>query len=117
MIGLLALGLVTGLISGLLGVGGAVIMIPALIYLYKMSQHLAQGTALGAMLLPVGLLAAVKYWQAGNLNINYAALIALGFLIGGYFGAALAMPIPDEVLRKVFGGFLLVLALQMIIWG
>ena len=117
MIGLLALGLVTGLISGLLGVGGAVIMIPALIYLYKMSQHLAQGTALGAMLLPVGLLAAVKYWQAGNLNINYAALIALGFLICGYFGAALAMPIPDEVLRKVFGGFLLVLALQMIIWG
>ena len=89
-------------------------MIPALIYLFKMSQHLAQGTALGAMLLPVGILAAIKYYQAGNLNVYFAILIAAGFLVGGYFGAALAMPIPDVLLRKLFGGFLLLISLQMI---
>ena len=117
VVGLLLIGLLTGSLSGLLGVGGAVLMIPALIILYKFSQHLAQGTALGAMLLPVGILAAIKYYQAGNLNIKYAALIALGFLIGGYFGAIVAQPIPDEVLRKIFGAFLLLIALRMIFWS
>lgn len=78
---------------------------------------MAQGTALGAMLLPVGLLAAVKYYQAGNLNVYFAALIAVGFLVGGFFGATIAMPIPDDVLRKIFGIFLLLVALQMIIRG
>jgi uncharacterized membrane protein YfcA len=114
---LLVIGLLAGALGGLLGIGGAVLMIPALMYIFKMSQHMAQGTALGAMLLPVGLLAAIKYYQAGNLNVGFAALIAVGFLIGGFFGASLAMPIPDEILRKIFGAFLLLVALQMIIWG
>ena len=111
---LLLLGLLTGTLSGLLGVGGAVIMIPVLIYIFKMSQHMAQGTALGAMLLPVGLLAAIKYYQAGDLNIYFAALIAIGFLFGGLIGATIAMPIPDEVLRRIFGVFLLLVSLKLI---
>src|SRR3989338_6186030 len=111
---LLVIGLAAGALSGFLGIGGAVFMIPALVYTFKMTQHMAQGTALGAMLLPVGLLAAIKYYQAGNLNVGYASLIAVGFLIGGFFGAALAMPIPDELLRKIFGVFLLIVSLKLI---
>ena len=110
------IGLVAGTLSGLLGVGGATILIPALIIIYKMSQHLAQGTSLAALLLPVGLLATIKYWQAGNVNIKFAVFMAVGFLIGGYIGAVLAQPVPDVVLRKIFGAYLLIIALQMIFW-
>jgi len=115
--GLILIGLTAGILSGLLGIGGATIIIPALVYLYSCTQHLAQGTAIGALLLPVGLLAAIKYWQTGNLNIPLAALIAVGFLLGAYLGAVFAQPIPDLVLRKIFGFFLLVIALQYIFWS
>ena len=77
---------------------------------------MAQGTAIGALLLPVGMLAAVKYWQAGNLDVKFAAIIAVGFLVGGYFGAAIAMPLSEDLLRKIFGAFLLIIALKMIFW-
>lgn len=117
MIGLLLIGLAAGIMSGLLGIGGATIIVPALVYLYHTTQHVAQGTALGAMLLPVGILAALKYWQAGNLNIKFSLIIALAFLIGGYFGAQIAQPLSEPVLRKIFGLFMLIIALQMIFWG
>ena len=117
IIGLLTIGLIAGILSGLLGVGGATIMIPALIYLFKVTQHMSQGTALGAMVLPVGLLAAIKYWQAGNLNMKFALFLAIGFLIGGYFGALFVQPIPDAILRKIFGIYLLLIAIQFIFWN
>jgi len=113
---LFVLGIVAGTLSGFLGVGGATILIPALIIIYKMSQHMAQGTSLAALLLPVGLLATIKYWQTGNVNIKFAAFMAVGFLLGGYFGAVLAQPVPDVLLRKIFGVYLLVIAIQMIFW-
>jgi hypothetical protein len=113
---LLIIGLVAGTLSGFLGVGGATILIPALVIIYKMTQHMAQGTSLAALLLPVGLLATIKYWQAGNVNIKFAALMAVGFIVGGYLGATLAQPVPDELLKKVFGVYLLVIAIQMIFW-
>ena len=116
ILGLILIGLAAGIMSGLLGVGGATILIPALIILYKLTQHSAQGTSLAAMLFPVGILAAMKYWQAGNINIKFAALLAIGFLIGGYFGASFAQPISEPVLRKIFGIYLLVIAAQMIFW-
>jgi len=113
---LFLIGLAAGALSGLLGVGGATILIPALIIIYKMSQHMSQGTSLAALLLPVGLLAVMKYWQAGNVNIRFAALIAIGFLVGGYFGAAYAQPMVDETLRKLFGLYLLIISLRMLFW-
>jgi hypothetical protein len=106
--------LVAGTLSGFLGVGGATILIPALVYIYKTSQHMAQGTSIAALLLPVGLLAAVKYWQTGNVNIKFALLIAVGFLIGGYIGAVFAQPVADLTLKRLFGAYLLIIALQMI---
>ena len=113
---LILIGLAAGTMSGLLGIGGAIIIVPALVYLFKLTQHMAQGTAIGALLLPVGMLAAVKYWQAGNLDVKFAAIIAVGFLVGGYFGAAIAMPLSEDLLRKIFGAFLLIIALKMIFW-
>ncbi len=117
ILGLILLGITAGSLSGLLGIGGATIMIPALLIIFKMTQHMAQGTSLAALLLPVGLLAAIKYWQAGNVNIKFALFIALGFLVGGYIGAVFAQPIPDVLLRKLFGIYLLIIAIQMIFFS
>jgi len=116
LVGLIIIGLVAGTLSGFLGIGGATILIPALVFIYKMTQHMAQGTSIAALLLPVGLLAAIKYWQTGNVNIKFAALIAVGFLIGGYIGASFAQPVPDLLLRRLFGIYLLLIALQMILF-
>ena len=116
-VGLILIGVAAGTLSGLLGIGGATILIPALLLIYKMTQHMAQGTSIAALLLPVGILAAIKYYQAGNLNIKFAVFIAIGFLIGGYVGAVLAQPIPDVMLRKLFGIYLLIIAIQMIFFS
>lgn len=116
-VGLLLIGILAGILSGFLGIGGATILIPALVFIYKTSQHMAQGTSITALLLPVGILAAIKYWQGGYVNIKFAAFLALGFLIGGYFGAALAQPTPDVILKKLFGIYLLIIALQMIFFS
>lgn len=114
LVSLLLIGLTAGTLSGFLGVGGATILIPALIVIFKMTQHMAQGTSLAALLLPVGLLAVIKYWQSGNVNLNFALIIAIGFLVGGLIGAILAQPVPDMMLRKIFGIYLLIIAVQLI---
>ena len=108
------LGLVTGILGGLLGIGGASFVVPALIFWYGFIQHQAQGTILAAMVLPIGLLAALKYYQAGHTKIGPALLIALGFFIGGYFGAVIAERIPDIILKRIFGTYLLFISLKMI---
>ena len=99
---LLMIGLIAGVFSGLMGIGGAIIMIPALIYFLQMDQQSAQGTSIAIMLPPVGLLAAYNYYKAGALNIKYAAIIAVAFFIGGYFGSRFATSLPQESLRKIF---------------
>jgi uncharacterized membrane protein YfcA len=117
LVGLFLIGLLAGGLSGFLGIGGATIMIPALLFIYHTSQHLAQGTSIAALLLPVGILAVVKYWQNGNVNITFAALIALGFFLGAYLGAVYAQPMPDVILKRLFAGYLIVIALQMLFFS
>jgi len=109
------LGLVAGVFGGAFGIGGASVMVPALIYLAGFTQHQAQGTILAAMIPPIGLLAALRYWQAGNVKISVAALLCAGFFFGGYIGASLVQNIPEPVLKKSFGVFLLLISLKMII--
>ena len=108
------LGLVAGIISGLIGIGGGIIIIPALIYLFGLTQHQAQGTTLALLVPPIGILAAWTYYKHGYVNLTIAAFVCLGFFIGGFFGAKLATGLPTEILRKVFGVALLLIALYMI---
>ncbi|MBN2588980.1 MAG: sulfite exporter TauE/SafE family protein [Sedimentisphaerales bacterium] len=110
----LLLGLFTGTLSGLFGIGGAVIIIPTLVLLFKFNQHMAQGTTLALMIPPIGLLAALTYYKQGFVDFKIAGLICLGFFIGGLIGAKVAVQIPDQILKKMFGFFLLLVSLKMI---
>jgi uncharacterized membrane protein YfcA len=114
-LGLLAIGIVAGVAAGMFGIGGGLIIVPALVLLYKMSQHAAVGTSLGAILMPVGALAAWVYWKNGNLNVRYSLLIAAGLLVGGFLGAKLVEPVSDLTMRRLFGGFLLLVSIKMIV--
>ena len=111
---LVVTGLAAGVLGGLVGVGGGIIIIPVLVVILGMSQHMAQGTSLAVMLPPIGLLAAWNYYRAGELNLKYAIIIAAAFLIGGYFGSKIALSIPVENLKKIFGIFVLLMGLHMI---
>jgi len=111
----IVLGVFAGTASGLLGIGGATIVIPSLVYLFGFSQHTAQGTTLAMMIPPIGLLAALTYYKQGYVNIPVAGLICVGFVLGGYLGAKIAIGFSEEVLRKVFGVCLLAVASYMII--
>ncbi|MGA9668777.1 MAG: sulfite exporter TauE/SafE family protein [Terracidiphilus sp.] len=99
---ILLIGLAVGVASGVVGIGGGILFVPALIWLLGMDQHKAQGTSLGALLLPVGLFAFLEYYRKGNADVGVAALLAVGFLVGGYFGALGAQHIPDLWLRRIF---------------
>ena len=109
------IGLFAGVFSGFFGIGGAVILVPLLVYFFKFSQHYAQGTALLALLLPVGILAVIKYYQAGNVNIKMGLLIILGFFIGGFLGAHQAYLVPDVILRRLFGVLVLCVSAYMLL--
>ena len=111
----LLLGLVAGIFSGLIGIGGGIILIPAMVFLFGMSQHTAQGTTLALMVPPIGLLAAWAYYKQGFVDLKMAAFICLGFFIGGLLGAKFAVGIPEPILKKVFGAVLLVASLKMIL--
>ncbi|PIU51349.1 permease [Candidatus Desantisbacteria bacterium CG07_land_8_20_14_0_80_39_15] len=109
------IGLAAGVLSGFFGIGGGVIIIPALVYIFGFTQHQAQGTSLAALLLPIGLFAFLKYYYSGNANLKIGLFIAAGFFLGGLLGAIFAQPVPDVLLKKFFGIFLLIIALRMCI--
>ncbi len=108
------LGLVAGIFGGAFGIGGATILIPAMVFFFGLTQHQAQGTTLAVMVPPIGLLAALRYYQSGNVKLNMAVLICIGFLAGGWIGAHLVQNLPELVLKRAFGFFLLFIAARMI---
>ena len=112
---LVLIGLVTGAVSGMLGIGGAIILVPALIFIMGFSQHEAQGTSLAMMLPPIGLLAAYNYFKAGHVNIKFALILAIAFIAGSYFGSKLAISLPHTVLKKIFAVLLLLVAAKLLL--
>jgi uncharacterized membrane protein YfcA len=111
---LILIGLASGTLAGLVGVGGGVIIIPALVYILGFTQKEAQGTSLGILLLPVGILAVVNYYKQGYIDIKAVLIISLAFVVGGFFGSKLALSVSQDILRKAFGTLLLVLAIKML---
>jgi len=109
----LALGVLIGTISGMIGLGGAVFLIPILVYGYGMDQKSAQGTSIATLLLPIGALAFWKYYTAGHVDIRLAALLAIGFFVGGYFGGSLAQVATSLQLRRIFALCLAGVAVKM----
>lgn len=110
---LVLIGLGAGIFGGMVGLGGGVIMIPAMIYLLGMTQLQAQGTSLAVMLPPIGIFAAMNYYKAGHIDWRYALIIALAFTAGGYFGSKIALNISTDLLRKIFAVTIIAIALKM----
>ena len=109
------IGLFGGIFSGIFGIGGGAVMIPALIYFMGMTQHQAQGTCLAILLPPIGILAVLRYYQAGHVNFIIALFVALGFIFGAYLGADVIQGVPGPTLQKAFGIFLVLLGLKMVL--
>jgi uncharacterized protein len=112
---LLCVGLMAGMLSGMVGVGGGIIIVPALVYFLSMTQHEAQGTSLAVLLLPVGIFAVFNYYKAGYVDVKSTLIIASTFLIGGYIGSKISIAIDQNMVKKIFGIFLLLVAFKMIL--
>jgi uncharacterized membrane protein YfcA len=108
------LGLIAGILGGMFGIGGGSILIPAMVFLFGMTQHQAQGTSLAIMVPPIGLLAALRYYYSGNVKLGVAVFVCLGFFIGGLIGANIVQAVSEPILKKMFGVFLLLVSLKMI---
>jgi uncharacterized membrane protein YfcA len=107
-------GLLAGALSGLVGIGGGIIIVPALVYLLQFSQHQAQGTSLGILLLPAGIFAVLNYYRQGYIDIKVVLLLFAGFLIGGWIGSKWSLGLSEQLLRKTFAGTLLLIAVKML---
>lgn len=111
---LLAVGFIAGIFSGLFGIGGGLVIVPALMYLLGMSQTESSGTSLAALIPPVGLLGAMEYYRHGLINVRYAGLIAAGLFVGAFFGAKLIVDVPPVLLRRAYAVFMIAVASRML---
>ena len=109
------IGATAGVLSGLLGIGGGIILVPALVLLVGLTQQEAQGTTLILLTAPFGLLAAITYYQSGLADLKIAAILGVGFFFGAFFGAKIATNVPNAVLEKIFGVALLLVALKLLL--
>jgi uncharacterized protein len=111
----IALGIFAGVLGGVLGIGGGIIIIPILVFVFGLSQHLAQGTTLALLVPPIGILAAITYYKQGFVDVKIAGLIAVGFVIGGFFGAKIATQLPTDILAKIFGITLILVGVKYLL--
>ena len=113
---LLLIGLFAGILSGLVGVGGGLIIVPALIFFLGYTQHQAQGTSLGLLLLPVGILAVLNYYNKGYIDIKVVAIMSIAFILGGWLGSKIALRLPADTVKKIFAVFLFYSAFKLLAW-
>lgn len=114
---LTAIGIFAGMMSGFIGIGGGVVIVPALVYLMGMPQHTAQGTSLLLMLPPIGILAVINYYKAGHINWLFGIVIAVGFIAGAYFGSKISLKLNANLVKFIFGVFMLYVSVRMIYSG
>ncbi|MFM7024225.1 MAG: TSUP family transporter [Flavobacteriales bacterium] len=110
---LLVIGLVAGLFSGMIGIGGGIVIVPALVYFLGMNQHMAQGTSLAMMLLPVGILGVMNYYNKGALDVKAALLLAIPFVVGAFVGSKFILNLDASIAKKIFAGVMMVVAVKM----
>ncbi len=115
VLSLVLIGVLAGILSGLVGVGGGVVMVPLLVLLLGFNQHQAQGTSLAVLVVPVTAVAVYTYHKEGFIDWRYVGIIALFFVIGGYFGSKIAVSLDQKMLKKVFGFILLLIAGKMLL--
>ena len=113
--GVLILGIAAGVLSGLFGIGGGVVIVPMLVMIFGLSQQTAQGTTLAMLSIPVSLVAALNYTKAGMINWKIAVLLAVGFVVGGFFGSKMAIDIDGRTMKKLFAILMMLLAAKMLI--
>lgn len=111
----IVLGLIAGAFSGLVGIGGGIIIVPALVFFSGFTQQMAQGTTLALLVLPIGLLGALEYYRHGSVDLKVVGLICIGFMLGSLFGAKLALVLPTLLLKRIFGGTLVLIGLKILI--
>lgn len=116
ILGLLVIGLAAGILGGIVGVGGGLIVVPALVFFFGFTQHEAQGTSLGLLVLPVALLGMINYYKSGYVDFKVVGLLAISFFVGSYFGSKWALSIPQETIKKYFAILLFYTAFKMIGW-
>jgi uncharacterized protein len=114
---LLLIGIASGILSGFVGVGGGIIIVPAFVFLLGMNQINAQGTSLFVLLLPIGLLAVMNYWKAGQVNWTYGLVVSIAFVAGGYFGSKLALKISPNLVRFIFGIIMVLISVKLMYSG
>ena len=111
---IILVGVAAGMLGGLVGVGGGIIIVPALVYFIGMSQKSAQGTSLGLIMLPVGILGVLQYYKQGHVDFRVVGVLAIGFLAGSYFGSKISLSLPQETVKKIFAFLLVIIAVKML---
>jgi uncharacterized membrane protein YfcA len=111
---LLIIGLLAGFSSGMVGIGGGIIIVPALVFFLGLTQHQAQGVSIGMLLLPVGFLAAINYYKAGNLDFSKSLIIGASFVMGAYIGSKVSLNIDGAIMKRIFGVIILLISLKLI---
>lgn len=112
ILGLLAIGLAAGFLSSLVGIGGGIVIVPALVLIFGLSQKMAQGTSLAMLSLPVAFIGAYNYYKEGQVNWKIALILAVAFVAGGYFGSKVALGLDANIIKKVFAVFMIVIAVK-----
>ncbi len=112
---LIAIGVIAGVFSGFIGIGGGLIVVPALVFFLGISQHAAQGTSLAMMLPPIGILGVINYYKAGHVDLKISMILAVTFILGSYFGSKFAISLSADIIKKVFGVLIILVGIKMIL--
>ena len=113
---ILIIGIVAGIFSGFIGIGGGLVVVPCLVFFLGMSQHSAQGTSLAMMLPPIGVMAVYNYYKAGAVDFKVASILCISFIVGSFLGSKIALSLSPDQVKKAFGIFIILLGIKMVFW-